>query len=70
MNNLNILFYVKKTKKNRAGEAPIYLRITVNGQRTEMSVGRGVRPCDWDSRFQRIKGKSEKNRLINNYILY
>jgi len=68
MNDLNILFYVKKTKKNRAGEAPIYLRITVNGQRVEMSVGRGVRPFDWDSRSQRIKGKSEKNRLINNYI--
>lgn len=32
MYDLNVLFYLKKTKKNKAGEVPIYLRITVNGQ--------------------------------------
>ncbi len=68
MYDLNILFYVKKTKKNRAGEAPIYLRITVNGQRAEMSVGRSVGPNEWDNRTHRVKGKSEKVRLINNYL--
>jgi len=68
MNHLTILFFVKKTKKNRAGEAPIYLRITLNSQRTEMSTGKSVNPNEWDSRTNRIKGKSEKVRLINNYI--
>ena len=68
MYDLNVLFYVKKTKKNRAGEVPIYLRITVNGQRAEMSTRKSIKPNLWDSKGQRIKGKSEKVRLLNNYI--
>ena len=68
MDDLNVLFYVKKAKKNRAGEAPIYLRITVNGQRAEMSAGRSVHPQSWDNRSHRLKGKSEKYRLINNHL--
>jgi hypothetical protein len=68
MYDLNVLFYLKKTKKNKAGEAPVYLRITLNGQRAEMSVSRSVKSIIWDSKAQRVKGKSEKVRLINNYI--
>lgn len=68
MNDLNVLFYLKRAKKNRAGEAPIYLRITVNGQRAEVSVKKTVNPQSWDSHNQRGKGKSEKIRLLNNYI--
>ena len=32
----NLLFYVKKAKINAAGEAPIYLRITIDGRITEI----------------------------------
>lgn len=68
MYDLNVLFYLKKTKVNRAGEAPIYLRITVNSKRSEMSIKRNVKENIWDSKSQRVKGRSEKVRLINNYI--
>lgn len=68
MYDLNLLFYLKKTKKNKAGEAPVYLRITVNGQRAELAVRRSVRPADWDSKAQRLKGKTENARLVNNYL--
>lgn len=68
MQHLTILFFVKKTKKNKSGEAPIYLRITMNSQRAEMSTGKSVNPNEWDSRTNRIKGKSEKARQINNYL--
>jgi site-specific recombinase XerD len=68
MYDLNLLFYLKKTKKNKAGEAPIYLRITVNGQRAELAVRKSVRSTDWDSKAQRVKGKIEKVRLLNNYL--
>jgi len=30
-------FYVKEARKDSKVEAPIYLRITVNGERTEIS---------------------------------
>lgn len=35
-NKLITHFYVKKARKNKAGKAPIYLRITVNGERAEI----------------------------------
>ncbi len=68
MYDLNVLFYLKKAKKTKAGEAPVYLRVTVNGQRAELSVRRSVKPVIWDSKAQRVKGKSEKVRLVNNYL--
>ena len=68
MYDLNVLFYLKKTKKNKAGESPIYLRITLNGQRAEVSIRRRINPVSWDARSQRPKGKSEKMRLLNNYM--
>lgn len=68
MNRLNTLIYLKKTKINGAGEAPIYLRITLNGQRSEWSISRKIDPKNWDSNNQRMKGRSEKARLLNNYI--
>ncbi|QIA09643.1 Arm DNA-binding domain-containing protein [Draconibacterium halophilum] len=68
MTDLNVLFYLKKTKTNKAGEAPIYLRITVNGQRAEMSTGRSTITKSWDRGSHRLKGKSEKSRILNNFL--
>jgi len=36
--DLNVLFVLRKTQLNKKGFAPIYLRITVNGQRSELST--------------------------------
>ncbi len=40
----SILFYIKKTKLMKTGEAPVYLRITVNGLRSELSIKRSIPP--------------------------
>ncbi len=37
---LSILFYMKSAKSNSDGKSPIYLRITVDGKRTEFSIKR------------------------------
>ena len=37
-----ILFYVKRTKLLRNGEAPIFMRITVDAVRAEMSIQRSI----------------------------
>ncbi|WP_297985438.1 Arm DNA-binding domain-containing protein [uncultured Chryseobacterium sp.] len=39
----NLLFSVRKAKANYQGEAPIYLRITINGKVSEISK-RAVKP--------------------------
>jgi site-specific recombinase XerD len=47
---------------------PIYLRITVNGERSELSVNRTVAPKKWDARLQRAVGRSESARALNDYL--
>lgn len=39
-NHFSILFFIKKTKFLKNGEAPICLRITVNGKRAEIQIKR------------------------------
>ena len=41
---LSILFYIKRARSNSDGKSPIYLRITVDGKRTEFSIKRFVEP--------------------------
>jgi len=42
--NFSLLFYMKKQKNYQVGSAPIYMRITVNGKRSEVSTGRECQP--------------------------
>jgi len=41
-NYFSILFFIKKTKLLKNGEAPICLRITVNGKRAEVQIKRSI----------------------------
>ena len=41
-NSLALLFYIKKCKADSTGKANIYLRITMDGQRAELSIRRKV----------------------------
>jgi len=45
----SILFYLKRSKLNKKGEAPIYMRITINGERSEASFKRSIDPGRWNS---------------------
>ena len=42
-NYFTILFFIKKSKLLKNGEAPICMRITVNGQRAEIQIKRSGR---------------------------
>ena len=57
--------YVKEEKKDNNGEAPIYLRITVNGERAEISTNRKVDLGLWDKASQRVAGRTEPAIIIN-----
>jgi hypothetical protein len=57
--------YVKEEKEDNNGEAPIYLRITMNGERAEISTNRKVNPENWDKASEKVTGKSEVARTIN-----
>ena len=66
--DLSVLFTLKKNKEDKAGEVPIYLRITVNGKRAEVSTNRKVEVLKWDSATQRAKGRSESARILNDHL--
>jgi len=60
------LFYLKRCKINKeTGLIPIYLRITFNGKREEISVGKSIDPADWDIKTHRAKGKKSSAKALN-----
>ncbi|WP_228410859.1 phage integrase SAM-like domain-containing protein [Chryseobacterium taklimakanense] len=65
---LSILFYVKRTKANASGKLPVYLRITVDGSRSELSLKREVDATRWSSEQNKMKGNSEESRKLNTYL--
>ena len=46
----------------------IYMRITVNGKRADMSAGRECDPAKWNSQAGRAIGTKEETRALNNYL--
>ncbi len=66
--SLGILFYQKKRSGYAKGNVPIYLRITVNGQRVEIGTKQSYDPERWNSHAQRAKGTNEASRCLNTYL--
>ena len=62
---MSILFYAKSAKVAKNGLLPIYLRITINGARIELSTSRFVEKTKWNAEAGKMKGSSEAARLIN-----
>lgn len=65
---ISVLFYAKKSKAKSNLQVPVYLRITVNGKRSEFSTGKTVDVSKWSSEMSRLKGNSEEARAKNKYF--
>jgi site-specific recombinase XerD len=63
-----LLFYVKRAKIDNNGKAPIYVRITVDGIRSELSIKRSIEIERWNTEAGKVKGNSEEVKSINTYI--
>jgi site-specific recombinase XerD len=68
--DLSILFYLKKSHVNKQGFIPIFLRITVNGSRAEISTNCKVELDKWDSDLSRAKGRSAGATNLNDNLDY
>ncbi len=66
--NFSMLFYLKKPRNYKCGPAPIYLRITVEGNRSEMTTGRAVEPARWNRKTGRASGTKEDIRAFNAFL--
>lgn len=69
MNDVKVLFWLYKSKSNKDGKAPIYLRLTVNGKKVENAIGHWIKTEDWNTDKQLVRGVSESSRIINEDIL-
>jgi len=65
---IRVLFYLKKPKNYSSGPVPIYLRITVDGKRAEISTGRECEPKRWNSSSGRSSGSKETAVSLNAYL--
>ena len=65
---LNLLFFIKRTKLLRNAEAPVYMRITVNGKRLELSINRSIELEKWSSVKGAAIGNTKEARSLNMYI--
>jgi site-specific recombinase XerD len=61
----SILFYLKTSKIKDDGTIPIYIRVTVDGMRSEISSKRCVLLEKWNKEKGRVKGTNENAREIN-----
>ncbi len=66
--NFALLFYLKKQKTWNKGPVPIYIRITVNGRRSELSAGRSCEIRRWNGDAGRCIGNKEESRMLNTYL--
>ncbi len=65
---VSILFYAKRAKASVNGLVPIYIRITINGKRIELSSNRFVELPKWSTEAGKMKGNSEEARSINSHL--
>ncbi len=66
--SFSTLFYIRGSRVDKNGMTLIYLRITVNGKRSEISLQRKVRPERWDSKKGRVRGTIPSTQELNQFL--
>ena len=66
--SFSLLFYIKRNKGDKNNKANIYLRITVNGRRAEISIKRKVEIDRWSSDAGKASGTIREVRELNHYM--
>lgn len=66
--NFSLLFYLKRRSNYVSGKLPIYIRITINGQRVELTAQRECEPEKWNIAAGRKVGTKEDVRILNAFL--
>ena len=67
-NTFSIIFFLQRNKATSDGKAPIYLRITVNGRRSLISVNRKILMDQWNNEAGKVNGTTPQIRDLNRYM--
>jgi integrase len=67
--NFSVLFFLKRPKNYKKGDAYfIFLRITVDGIRSEVSTSRCCEPEKWNAKAGKVIGTKEDVKTLNAYL--
>lgn len=66
--SFRVLFFLKKTRLLKNGEASVCVRITVNGTRVENNIRKSIDPALWSQAKETARGKSRRACDLNTYI--
>jgi len=66
--DLSILLWLRKQRKDETGKVPVCVRLTINGVRAQFSLGIKVLPSQFNTDSGSVKGKSEESKMINNQL--
>lgn len=66
--SFRVLFFLKKTRLLKNGEASVCMRITVNGTRVENNIRKSIDPALWSQAKETARGKSRRACDLNSYI--
>ncbi len=65
---LSLLFWLWNAKKDSEGRSPIYVRITIDGQRAQFSLGLKIHPDHFNAAAGKAKGNAPEAARINSEI--
>lgn len=65
---ITLHFYTRSKKTSATGKLPIYVRLTVNGERLEFSSKKFIDKGKWSPELAKMKGSTEEARSINSYL--
>src|SRR5258708_13448010 len=66
--SFSITSIIRQNRNNKDDQAPVYLRITCDCKRSEISVKIFVDPGKWLPAKGRVKGNTEETRRLNQII--
>ena len=62
------MFYIRRDKTNKKGEAPVFMHLTINGERADASIKRFIEPHAWNSAKGKANEKSRGGKDLNLYL--
>jgi integrase len=66
--NLSILFYLRRVKMDADGKVPVYVRLTIDGLKVNMSLGFKILVDNWDAKTKTVKCADSRHKTLNKKI--
>jgi len=68
MSTMSVLFFIRRNRGNDDVEAPIYMRVTIAGERYELGTKRLVLPANWSADSGRVMGNISAAKSVNAFL--